>query len=62
MHDGEALWRLIRKHVEHMTRLDARLVALPESGVQQVGMVRHEDFGHSVIADRIPDFAARPMS
>ena len=67
----ETLVLFVRKHVVHMACLDAGLVALPESGVEQVAVVLHEHLAHCVVAqqeraeslgedilgaDRVPDF------
>ena len=58
---------------EHLARTDARLVRLPERGVEQGGVVAHEDVTHGVVAEQerceglrehvarahaVPDFAA----
>ena len=69
----KALRLVVGKNIQHLPGLDALLVALPEGGVEQVGMVGHEGFAHRLVAeqegaeglgehvlraDRVPDFAA----
>jgi hypothetical protein len=70
---SKALVLFVGKHIMHMALADARLVALPEGHVQQVGMVLHEHLAHARIAqqegpeglgehilgaDAVPDLAA----
>src|SRR4051794_28664144 len=52
MSPGKALVALVGKHVVHVAGLDALLVALPERGIEQVGMVFHEHFAHRRVAEQ----------
>src|SRR5450830_419494 len=48
----KALALVIRKHVIDVPGLDALLVALPESRVQQLGVVLHEHLAHERVAEQ----------
>ena len=46
------LERFVGKDIMHVAGQDFLLVALPERRIEQVGVVRHEDFAHGRIAEQ----------
>ena len=49
---GQPAAALVGEDIVDMAFADALLVCLPEGGVEQVGMVAHEDFAHGRVAQQ----------
>src|SRR5256885_16757684 len=49
---GQPAAALVGEDIVDMAFADALLVRLPEGGVEQVGMVAHEDFAHGRVAQQ----------